>query len=149
MNRNLVLFCVFLLTIFGLLIGFPALNKKNVQEVTFEQLFTNPDQFNGKNIVLEGFYFNGWEIIVLCEKLENSKYSEEHLVPNGSMIWIEGGIPQDVHEKLYKQQTMGPEERFGKIRIHGKFEYNGQYGHLGSYSTQIVPSKVVLLQWSP
>jgi len=112
-------------------------------------LFSSPDQYNGKNIVIDGFYFHGWEVIVLCEKLEYSGYAEKHLVPGGRMIWVEGGIPPDVYEMLHKQHMMGPQERFGKTRVKGKFEYGGKYGHLGGFSSQIIPSEVELLHWSP
>lgn len=44
---------------------------------------------------------------------------------------------------------MGPEERYGEIRLEGKFEYGGKFGHLGAYGSQIAPSKVELLPWSP
>ena len=40
--------------------------------VTFDQLFSDPSRYNGKTITMEGFYFSGFEIIVLAEKLESS-----------------------------------------------------------------------------
>ena len=65
------------------------------------------------------------------------------------MIWVEGGTPKDVYDMLYVQQMMGPEERFGRIRIQGVYEYGGKYGHLGGFISQIIPHKVDLLKWSP
>jgi len=64
------------------------------------------------------------------------------------MVWVEGEIPKEVYDKLYQQQMMGPLERYGKVRIKGKFEYGAKYGHLGAYSTQIRPSEVEVLLWS-
>jgi len=113
--------------------------------VTFSQLFSNPDQYNGKLITIEGFYFHGFETIVLCEKLENSGYTAGHLVPKGQMIWIEGGIPIEIYNQLPVQQMMGPSERYGTISVKGKFEYGGQYGHLGGFNAQIIPEEVKLL----
>ena len=107
------------------------------------------DQYNDRNIVIEEFLFHGFEIIVLCERLEHSGLAEGHLVPKGRMIWIEGGIPPNIHDALHIQQMMGPEERYGKIRIKGKYESEGKYGHLGNYNYQITPTEVELLQWSP
>jgi len=118
-------------------------------EVTFEQLFSSPEQFHGKDIILEGFYFHGFEVIVLAESLEYSGYAEGHLVPRGRMLWIEGSIPLEIYNQLYQQQMMGPDERYGKIKVKGKFEYGGQYGHLGGYNSQITPSQVEILPWSP
>lgn len=65
------------------------------------------------------------------------------------MVWIEGGLSQEIDDKLYQQQMMGPVERYGKVRISGKFEYGAKYGHTGGDSSQIVPSEVELLVWSP
>jgi len=148
MNKKLYVFFAVLIAISGL-IGYSELEKRKVQEITFEELFDNPDQYNDHNIVIEGFFFQGWETIVLSEKLEPSGLAEGHLVPQGRMIWVEGGIPSVIFETLHKQQMMGPEERFGKIRIKGKFKYGGSFGHLGSYDSQIKPSEIELLQWTP
>ena len=137
------------LVIFGIAVGYNALNKDKVHEVDIEDIFSDSDKYNGKNVIIEGFYFQGWEIIVLSEKLEPSGYAEGHLVPEGRMIWVKGGIPKEVYEMLYKQQMMGPEEQFEKIRIQGINEYGGEYGHLGGFNSQIIPHKVDLLQWSP
>ena len=119
------------------------------QQVTFQQLSANPEQFNGINILIDGFYFRGFEIIVLSEKLEYSGYAEGHIIPAGIMFWIEGGISKEVEDKLYKQDMMGPSEHYGKIRFRGKFEFGEQYGHLGQYDYQIIVSEVELLSWSP
>jgi len=123
--------------------------ETTAHEVTFEQLFSSPKQFHGKNIILEGFYFHGFEVIVLAERLEYSGYAEGHLVPRGKMLWVEGGIPLEIYNQLYQQQMMGPDERYGKLKVKGKFEYGGQYGHVGAYNYQITPSQVELLSWSP
>ena len=58
-------------------------------------------------------------------------------------------IPREVYDALYQQQMMGPTERYGKVRLKGQFEYGAKYGHLGGYSSQIIPSEVELLKWSP
>ena len=70
-------------------------------------------------------------------------------MPKGKMLWVEGGIPKEIYDKLNQQQMMGPSERYGKLRIEGMLEYGGKYGHLGSYDAQIVPSRVHLISWSP
>ena len=35
------------------------------QQVTFDQLSSNPKQYNGRDIIIEGFYFHGFEIVEL------------------------------------------------------------------------------------
>ena len=149
MNRYVASVGVLLLLMIGLAIGCGQGQATKVQEVTFEQLSTNPSKYSGRHITIEGFYFSGFEVIVLSEKLEYSGYAEGHIVPKGSMIWIEGGIPRGVYDRLYQQNMMGPSERYGKVRIEGKFEYGGKYGHVGGYEYQISPTEVELLPWSP
>jgi hypothetical protein len=117
--------------------------------VTFEQLLSNPSQYNGKEITLEGFVFLGFETMVLSEELRRSGYAEGHLIPGERMLWIEGGIPTDIHDGLHEQRMMGPSERYGKVVAQGIFQYGGQYGHLGAYKYQISTSQIQLLSWSP
>lgn len=86
---------------------------------------------------------------MLSEDLGYSGYASGHLAPVGRSMWVEGGIPGEVYDRLYEQRMMGPTERFGKVKVTGKFEYGGKYGHLGSYDCQIALSQVELLDWSP
>ena len=44
---------------------------------------------------------------------------------------------------------IGPLERYGKLRIRGRYEHGGRYGHAGGFTAQIILSDVELLQWSP
>jgi hypothetical protein len=122
---------------------------QDFQEFSFEQWFSDSNQYNGQEITIDGYCFKGFEIIVLSEKLNYSGQAEGHLTPAGRMLWIEGGIPQEIFDGLYQQEFMGFTERYGQIRINGKFEYGGDYGHLGQYNYQIVPSEVLLLSLSP
>ncbi len=117
--------------------------------VTFDQLFGDPGKYNNKEITIEGFYFHGFETIVLSERLELSGYAPEHFVPKGRMIWVEGGIPREVEDRLNQQQQMGPVELYGKVRMTGKFQYGGKYGHLGGFNEQITPRETAVLPWAP
>jgi len=119
------------------------------EELTVGQLLADPAKYNDRLVTVQGFYFHGFETIILSENLEYSGYAEGHLVPSGGMVWVEGGIPQVVYDELYVQSMMGPSERYGKVRMKGSFAAGGQYGHLGSHSYQISPVEVELLPWSP
>jgi len=147
----MILLVLVVTVVSGLLLLIAGCNENQapkVQEVTFNQLFADLDKYNGNEITIEGFYFHGFEVIVLSESLESSGYAQGHLIPKGKMVWVEGGIPKEVYDKLYQQQMMGPLECYGKVRVKGKFEYGAKYGHLGAYSAQIVPSEVEVLLWS-
>ena len=119
------------------------------KEVTFEQLFSALEEYSGKDIVIEGYYYQGWETIVLCEELVYSGKAPGHLIPNGKMLWIENGVPREIYDSAFQQQMMGPLERYAKVRIEGTFEYGGKYGHLGGFDSQVIPSEVALVPWSP
>lgn len=120
-----------------------------IEETTIDELFSEPGRYHNREVIIEGFYFHGFETIVLSDKLEYSGYAEGHLIPEGRMIWVSGGIPKEVYDKLNQQQTMGPLERYGKVRVTGKFEYDGQYGHLGAFDKQITPVETQILPWTP
>ena len=120
------------------------------RDVTFSELLSDPDQYKGGDIRLEGFYFDGFETTVLSERLEYTGQAEGHLWPQGQMIWIDGDlIPVEIYGELYEQQMIGPIERYGKLRIKGRFDHGARYGHVGGFAAQIVPSEVDLLPWSP
>ena len=119
------------------------------QSVTFEQLFSTPEKYHEKSILIEGFIFLGFETMVLCEELKYSGYAEGHLVPGERMLWFEGGVPTEIYDQLYEQNMMGPDEKYGKLRVEGTFRYGEQYGHLGMHKYQITPSEIQLLTWSP
>ena len=148
MKRYMV-FAIALILLAASISGCRGAEPAQGQEVAFEQLFSAPQQYHGKIITTESFYFHGFETIVLAGALELSGYAEGHLFPEGNMLWIEGGIPVETYDRLYQQQMMGPTERYGKIRVTGKFQYGGQYGHGGAFSHQITPSQVELLPWTP
>ncbi len=119
------------------------------QEVSLDQLFAEPESYDGKDVILEGFFFSGFEVNVLAEGLEYSGLAEGHITPTGGMIWIEGALAEVVLDSLYQQSAMGPTETFGNIRIEGRFEYGEAYGHLGGYDYQITPAETEALPWSP
>jgi len=150
MTKVLFRYLVIAISLVTLLVtGCTDLGSTNGASVTFKQLLADPNHFNGKEITIEGFVFLGFEIIVLSEELNPSGYAEGHLIPGERMLWIEGGIPTDIHDELYEQRMMGPSERYGKVLVKGVFQYGGQYGHLGAYQYQISPSEIQLLSWSP
>ena len=118
-------------------------------EVTFAQLVSTPQKYTGRTVTTEAFCFSGFETIVLAERLEPSGLAAGHLNPKGQMVWIEGGIPKPVFDQLYEQHMMGPSERYGKVRVTGKFEYGSKYGHLDGFNAQITPAEMTLVAWSP
>lgn len=122
-----------------------------VEFVDFSHLTSQPDQYHDQTIIMDAFYFSGFEISTLAESLEASGPSNGRLVPAGALIWVAGGISQALYEKLYTQTDTpsGYLERFGKMRIAGKFESGGKYGHLNSYNYQITITSAIPLEGTP
>ena len=119
------------------------------QNISFAQLFSNPGKYNGKDITIEGFYFQGWEISVFCEELTHSVNSG-WLSPTKPFMWVDGGMPPEVYQNLVQRTPVrGYPERAGRVKITGRFDYGEKYGHLGAYDSRITPATVELLPWSP
>lgn len=121
------------------------------QSVTFSHLISEADKYNGKVVTFEAFYFAGFEISALTESVGPSTSGEWRIVPNGTLIWEESGITEELFNKLYTQtQTpSGYPERIGKIKVTGKFETGGKYGHMDAYRYQIAITSAELLEWTP
>ena len=120
------------------------------RSVRLDELLAGAAGFNGATVEVEGFYFHGFETIVLAERLEPSGLADGHLWPRGAMLWIEGnGIPREIYEQMHSQDMIGPVERYGKLRVVGRFEYGDRYGHGGGFDAQIVSEQVTLLPWTP
>ena len=150
MSRHVLFHIVVFMSLIALLaLGCANGDSGKSAEVTFEQLSSNPNQYSGKHIAIEGFVFFGFETMVLTEELKHSGYAEGHLTTSGRMLWFEGGMPTDIYDKLYEQNMIGPSERYGKILVKGTFQYSGKYGHLGAFEYQITPLEIQLLAWSP
>ena len=120
---------------------------KGAPKVTFDQLFSDPETYNNRIITIEGFYFFGFEYIVLCENLEYLGDDAGYFFPSGREIWVEEeGIYPEAYDALYQQRTI---ERYGKVRMTGKFEYGEDYGHFGLWNMQIMPTETIILPWTP
>ena len=150
MTKHVLKYLVIVTSLIALSVsGCTNWDTSNGTSVTFKQLLSNPNQYNGKEITIEGFAFLGFETMVLSDELNHSGYAEGHLIPGERMLWIEGGISTDIYDELYEQHMMGPSERYGKVLVRGVFQHGGQYGHLGAYKCQISPLEIQLLSWSP
>jgi len=149
--QNIIIMITVALMVLSM-IAFGMANRKQpvpeVQETTFAQLIASPSKYNEKQVTFDAFVFLGFEVMALSESLEPSGYSPGHLIPRGKLIWIEGEIPKQVYQQLYPRQIMGPLERYGKVKLTGRFQSGAKYGHLGGYDYQVKPSKMELLSWS-
>jgi hypothetical protein len=119
--------------------------------VNFSQLISQAAKYNGQTVTLEAFYFSGFEIAAISGSLEPSTFGAGRIQPAGSLVWVKGGLSQDVYNQLQIQTDTpsGYAEHFGKLRVTGKFETGGKYGHLDAYQYQITITSAELLEWTP
>jgi hypothetical protein len=123
----------------------------SVPTVTFDQLISQADRYQGRTVTLEAYYFAGFEISALCGAVGPANSGPWRIVPSGTLIWVAGGIPLDLFNQLYTQSETpsGYPERIGRLRVTGVFETGARYGHLDAYDYQINVTAAQLLEWSP
>lgn len=121
------------------------------QPVTFSQLISQADRYNGKTVTLEAFYFSGFEISALSESVGPAGFEPWRIVPTGTLIWATGNVSPELFDQLYAQTftPSGYTERLGKLKITGKFETGSRYGHLDAYQYRITITDAELLEWTP
>ena len=119
--------------------------------VSFADLNSNPESYNGKYVAIEGYWFDGFEIAVLAERLEASGFSEGNVKPAGILIWATGGLSEEISSKLYLQENnaSGYHAHYGKVELAGTLEYGEEYGHLNSYLYQFTIYECRWIDWTP
>ncbi len=71
--------------------------------VSFADLTSNPESYNGKYVTIEGYWFDGFEIAVLAERLDISDFAEGNVRPAGVLIWTKGGLSEEINSKPHLQ----------------------------------------------
>jgi hypothetical protein len=148
LGKKYILLWVLILSILSLV--FSGCGGSANQSITFSELIAQADKYNGKMVTLEAYYFSGFEISAISESVGPANSGAWRIVPTGTLVWVKGGISQELQGKLYAQTATpsGYTERLGKLKITGKFE-TGKYGHLDAYLYQITIINAEVLDWSP
>jgi hypothetical protein len=122
-----------------------------VTRISFALLIADPALYNDQIITLTGFWFDGFEIEVLAERLDGSDFAPGNVQPAGTKIWVKNGLPDNVNKLLYLQpgNPTGYPAHYGKVELTGILEFGGQYGHLNSYQYQLTVQSAQLITWSP
>jgi len=122
-----------------------------VTQITFALLIADPALYNNQIITLTGFWFDGFEIEVLAERLAPSDFAPGNLQPAGTKIWVKNGLPDNVNKLLSLQpdNPTGYPAHYGKVALTGILEYGGQYGHMNAYWYQLTVQSAQLIAWSP
>lgn len=101
-------------------------------KVDIDDLLSNPQSYQGKEICAEGVYASGSEISALAAFTHEVAGA---IYLTGPTIWIEGA---DIRSSTdcFKTDTIPPTE-FCQVTVCGLFETGGNYGHLGAYKYQL------------
>ena len=67
----------------------------------FTQIASDPGKYNGQTVTFEGYYFSGFEIAVICEKLAPEDGWAGNYMPDGIKIWADGSFPDAVKSKAF------------------------------------------------
>jgi hypothetical protein len=150
MNKK-TFYWALLLVLSVLLAGLSGCSRGADQPLTFSQLISQAEKYNGKNVTIEAFYFSGFEIQSLSENVGTASSGPWRLVPTGALIWVEGGITPELQNRLYGQTTppSGYTEHIGKLKVSGLFQSGGKYGHLDGFEYQIKITRADILEWTP
>lgn len=126
------------------------------ESVSIAQVLSSPEEYEGKNITVEGYLFSGWEWFGIAEdyKFERQTAAQSvggwitlHGEPKNTAIDIERLRKHiaEVKDRLYVENYADPESLFGKVRVTGEFQLLGDKGQYG----QLAPIEMELLPWLP
>ena len=119
--------------------------------VPFSKLVNEPEQYSGRTVTVEAIYVNGWETSLLTEYVAYiGNGSNRELKPVGDSIWLEGPIPQEIQDRLFKiTSPAGESAYYGKFKVTGLFETEGKYGAMDQFKYRLTVKNVELLEWTP
>lgn len=100
-------------------------------QVSFFDLRSNPEQFNGQTLTVRGYYFWNSVIYVLAEGVSTEEDGSSPQ-PIGDAIWMEG-FPPDQSAQL----NIGPNNSYvwGPVEVTGTFQTGGGFGKDGAYQS--------------
>jgi hypothetical protein len=128
------------------------------RDVTFSQLISEADRYNGRNVTLEAFYFlHRSDLHVIADSAAPAPSGEGKVIPAGTQIRVWGGEILETLEllnQLYSQEPfpgMSPHYQihFGKVRMTGKFETGAKESDPLSREYRITIISVEVLEWTP
>ncbi len=121
--------------------------KREAGDVTVEQLFDRPNQFDGKQVSVVGYYVYEYEHENLCASPQED--IQEHLLPDGVFarrIWVSPGWRRSGRLKDHYVRVVGifhyrPQFRrtMEKRQDGSEFEsiFPQGYGHMGLWPAEI------------
>jgi hypothetical protein len=100
--------------------------------VTLEELFANPERYNGRTVRTEGICVSGFEVSGLGASTYNRGDAVSLTEP---AIWVESAVFESKTDCFTTQPT--PQATFCRVIVRGMFEYGKRCGHLGGYAYRL------------
>lgn len=120
----------------------------NDEEIlNLEQILSNPEKYDGKDIKISCYYYESFEKVVLTHKVFAHEGGARSVSP--LQVWAMWQItpPEDLYNKLEELPGIGGEPDFyGQVEVEGTFHIakNGT-GHMGDYKYYFEISDIVVL----
>lgn len=107
----------------------------NVKILNLEQILSDPEKYDGKDIKIDCYYYESFEKSVLTHEVVAHKGGWRSISP--LQVWAMWQItpPEDLYNKLEQLPGIGGEPDFyGQVQVEGTFHIaeNGT-GHMGDY----------------
>lgn len=100
-------------------------------DVGFSELVTNPTTYAGKEVCTRGVYLSSFEVEALGE---GTSERDGALYLTEPTIWLNSA---DIEADSACTEVGVPPARFCQAQVCGRFDYGGQYGHLGGWQFQL------------
>jgi hypothetical protein len=75
-------------------------NSVSGKTIDINDLLTSPGKYNGRDITVEGYYFSGFEIVVISDTLQPSTFAQGNVIPGTPMVWLTGNFPDNFKDGL-------------------------------------------------
>ena len=100
-------------------------------KVSYAELVSSPEKYNGQRITTQGYYFWNSVIYVLSDGVSTEEDGSSPQ-PISNVIWMEG-FPPDKSAEL----NIGPNNSYvwGKVEVTGTFQTGGGFGKDGVYQS--------------
>lgn len=106
--------------------------KTELSPVAFNDLIANSDIYANQDLCTEGTAVSGFEISAIAADTSERNGAVYLTKPT---IWLENVVPESTSACF----TTGlPPTEFCRVRVCGRFETGGGFGHLGGYDFQLV-----------
>lgn len=138
MKHHVISFLILLVILLGACVATPTPAPATptpapppAADVSFSDLMTAPTTYAGKEICTNGIYLSSFEVEALGQ---DTVERDGALYLTEPSIWLERA---KIEAEPNCTEVGTPPAKFCQARVCGRFDYGGQYGHLGGWLYQL------------